>query len=74
MAAKAQQEPQEPWLFTPVTAPLERDIQAVLSLVQSSYITALSLVESFIVIKYLHSDATPALLHRKEAFRWFFMA
>ena len=70
VAAKAQQEPHDPWFFTSVTAPLERDIQAVLSLVD---ITALSLVESFIVIKYLHS-ATPALLCRKEAFRGFFMA
>ena len=32
----------------------------------SSDITALSLVESFIVIKYFHSDAFPALLCHKE--------
>ena len=32
----------------------------------SSYFTALLLVESFIVMKYFHSDATPALLCHKE--------
>ena len=32
----------------------------------SFYITALSLVESFRVMKYFHSDATPALLCHKE--------
>ena len=54
----------------------------------SSDITALSLVESFIMMKYFHCVATPALLcHKKPAqgtqspllgaflaFRWFFMA
>ena len=32
----------------------------------SSYITVLSLVETFTVMKYFHSDATPALLSHKE--------
>ena len=32
----------------------------------SFYITALSLVESFTVMKYFHSDATPALLGHKD--------
>ena len=43
-----------------------RDISRLCSHWSSSYITALSLVESFKVLKYFHSDATPALLCHKE--------
>ena len=50
-----------------------------------SLLDHLSLVESFRVLKYFHSDATPALLCHKEpaqgtlkrvffAFLWFFIA
>ena len=43
-----------------------RDISRLCSHLSSSYITALSLAESFIVMKYFHGDATKVLLCYKD--------
>ena len=43
-----------------------REISRLCSQWSCLYITALSLVESFIVMKYVHSFATPALLCHTE--------
>ena len=51
--------------FTASTAE-ERDIARQRSHWSSFYITALSLIESFIVINYFHIDSSPALLCHKD--------